>query len=340
VTFLSTTFLFQLVTPPVPGARPQLPLAIRGGLASQIDWNLTIIAAFSFLVHFGVVGSMYSDWMDPVVDSTMTANGLVDLAKSLPAAPVEVPADATSDSHATPTEPRAPASTPRATPSRPSTPKPTTAADEVRLSEALASIEMSTLIALGSQESAVARVLHQSEIPPVDLGQPAASALGTRESTGNGLHFGEGTGAMRPGATRSDLTTLAVLHADPNSGKAGPERDRGGPAAVVTVSPPLTPTGSGDEIGAPRVVAGLRAGFRSCYNAGLNLDPTMSGRVMLSAKVGPNGEVAETGASDNVGLSTGVVQCLLKKLGTAQFDPGHGSTTVKIPAGFLFQPTK
>src|SRR5678815_5086679 len=62
------TFLFQFVAPPPPQPRPQLPLSVKGGLASQIDWTLTIIAAFSFMLHFGLIGAMYSDWMDPPVN--------------------------------------------------------------------------------------------------------------------------------------------------------------------------------------------------------------------------------------------------------------------------------
>jgi hypothetical protein len=86
-----TTFLFQFVAPPPPQPRPQLPLAVKGGLASQIDWNLTIIAAFSFLLHFGLIGAMYSDWMDPVVNDDLTAGGLIDMMKAIPPAPVEAP---------------------------------------------------------------------------------------------------------------------------------------------------------------------------------------------------------------------------------------------------------
>ena len=55
------TFLFQFVAPPPPQPRPQLPLSVKGGIASQIDWTLTIIAAFSFMFHFGFIGAMYSD---------------------------------------------------------------------------------------------------------------------------------------------------------------------------------------------------------------------------------------------------------------------------------------
>src|SRR4051812_6502829 len=87
-----TTFLFQFVAPPPVQPRPQLPLAVKGGLASQIDWTLTIVAAFSFLLHFGIVGAMYSDWMDPIVGDDFNVAGLVDMMKNIPPPPVvEVP---------------------------------------------------------------------------------------------------------------------------------------------------------------------------------------------------------------------------------------------------------
>src|SRR5205085_4795718 len=91
-----TTFLFQFVAPPPVQPRPQLPLAVKGGIASQIDWSLTIIAAFSFLLHFGIVGAMYSDWMDPVVGDDYNVAGLVDLMKNIPPPPAtETPTEAT-----------------------------------------------------------------------------------------------------------------------------------------------------------------------------------------------------------------------------------------------------
>ena len=84
-----TTFLFQFVAPPPVQPRPQLPLAVKGGLANQIDWNLTIIAAFSFMLHFGLIGAMYSDWMDPIVNDDVNVQGLIDLASKVPPAPIE-----------------------------------------------------------------------------------------------------------------------------------------------------------------------------------------------------------------------------------------------------------
>ena len=47
-----TTFLFQFVAPPPAQPKPQLPVSVRSGLSTDIDWTTTIIAAFSFLFHF------------------------------------------------------------------------------------------------------------------------------------------------------------------------------------------------------------------------------------------------------------------------------------------------
>src|SRR6185436_19326829 len=87
-----TTFLFQFVAPPPVQPKPQLPVSVRSGLGSDIDWTTTIIAAFSFLFHFGAVGSIYSDWMDPIVDDEVSVAQLLESVKQLPPPPpVETP---------------------------------------------------------------------------------------------------------------------------------------------------------------------------------------------------------------------------------------------------------
>src|SRR5215813_4761169 len=82
-----TTFLFQFVAPPPIQPKPQLPVSVKAGLANDIDWSTTIIAAFSFLFHFGAVGSIYSDWMDPVVDDEVSVAQLLESVKQLPPPP-------------------------------------------------------------------------------------------------------------------------------------------------------------------------------------------------------------------------------------------------------------
>src|SRR4051812_37067852 len=81
-----TTFLFQFVAPPPVQPKPQLPVAVLRG-ASSIDWNTTIIAAVSFLFHFMLLGAIYSDWLDPIVDDEASVSGVIDSLKSLPPPP-------------------------------------------------------------------------------------------------------------------------------------------------------------------------------------------------------------------------------------------------------------
>jgi hypothetical protein len=108
-----TTLLFQMVVAPVPAARPQLPLSVRASSA-DVDWNLTILVALSFLLHFGFVGALYSDWVDPVVRDAPSVAGLVDLVKNTPRdLPLETPK--TDDSPSKPETPKAEAK--RETPS-------------------------------------------------------------------------------------------------------------------------------------------------------------------------------------------------------------------------------
>src|SRR6187431_11375 len=72
-----TTLLFQLVPSPPVQPTGQLPVAALRR-AGAIDWQTTIIAAASFLAHFLVLGSFYSDWVDPVVDDETSVAGALD----------------------------------------------------------------------------------------------------------------------------------------------------------------------------------------------------------------------------------------------------------------------
>ena len=69
LTLGDATLLFQMVDAPTKAPRPMLPSSVKTSLMDIVDWPLTILVAMSFLVHFGVVGAMYSDWTDRIVTS-------------------------------------------------------------------------------------------------------------------------------------------------------------------------------------------------------------------------------------------------------------------------------
>ena len=330
-----TTFLFQFVAPPPVQPRPQLPLAVKGGIASQIDWTLTIIAAFSFMLHFGVIGAMYSDWMDPVVNEDMTIAGLIDLAKNVPPPIVEdepKPADTgPSDKSDKPA-----AAAPSKAAGGPSKAGSVSDAKAAALAQQAEAMQMQMLAAFGGN-SAVQGALNRSDIPPVDLSGAAASGAGV-SNTGGTLNLGSGGAAVQAGKGGSGLGgVLGGTGAGASTG-AGTGRDVGGPKgdAVLGGTTTTVPVNN-----AERVVAGLRAKFRACYNTGLQSDPTMQGSITISARISPNGEVESATPQGGNGLSDGVQKCIARVVRNANFEaPGGTGSTINIPVKFVQQGAK
>ena len=334
-----TTFLFQFVAPPPIQPRPQLPLAVKGGLASQIDWSLTIIAAFSFLLHFGIVGAMYSDWMDPIVGDDFNVGALVDMMKNIPPPPVvEVPdktdptADKPSDKPADKPKPTGGAGGVKAS-------SPGHSAGQVSDKKAAAlaaqadAMQMQMLASL-SGGSSVQGALNRSDIPPVDLSGAAASNAGVSHGSGD-LKIGGGGAAVQSGGKGGGLAGIGGGTKGEGGGAAGKETAVAGPTGVAQVGGSTATVPISD---ADRVVAGLRGRFRSCYQTGLNSDPSMSGKVIISAKVGPNGEVSSADVAQNTGLSPGVASCIAGVVRRATFSaPGGGGSTLSIPVTFVQQ---
>jgi hypothetical protein len=335
-----TTFLFQFVAPPPVQPRPQLPLAVKGGIASQIDWSLTIIAAFSFLLHFGIVGAMYSDWMDPVVGDDFNVAGLVDMMKNIPPPAVtETPTETNTNPTATATATAAAQPKPSGGAGGKTTSGQSKSAGSVGDKQAAAlaaqadAMQMQMLAALGGGSS-VQGALNRSDIPPVDLSGAAASGAGVAHGTGD-LRVGGGGGAVQGGGKGAGLGGLGGGTKGSGDSSAGQERKVEGPKgdAQISGSSATVPISDAD-----RVIAGLRPRFRQCYQTGLNSDPSMSGKVVITAKVSPNGEVQSADVSSNTGLSASVASCIAGAVKRATFNaPGGGGSTLNIPVTFVQQ---
>ena len=336
-----TTFLFQFVAPPPIQPKPQLPVSVRSGLASDIDWTTTIIAAFSFLFHFGAVGSIYSDWMDPVVDDEVNVAQLLESVKSLPPPP---PIEQPKESDHTAATSAAVADAPKAA-AKGNTGAGKGAAGKSAVGDAraaaisseLAQLDVAMVGALNSRGGATNSVLDRGDTPTGLLDGAAAAGAGVGAGGVAGLHLGAGGGGMvRPGAGGGG--GLAGI-AD-RGGNAGKE----GAGAVAKVKGPVgnasiggAAVSGGAVANAGSVVAGMAAGFRRCYNKGLQEDPNMKGSVRITAKIGPNGEVLSVSPSGS-GLSGTVVSCVAARVSSAQFAPPEGGgATVVIPVTFVSQ---
>jgi hypothetical protein len=330
-----TTFLFQFVAPPPLQPRPQLPLAVKGGLASQIDWTLAIIAAFSFMLHFGVIGAMYSDWMDPIVNEDLAISGLIDLAKNVPPPVIEDDTPKPADTGPTTNDKPSPtASKPVGGQPQGGGPKGGAVSDSkaAALAQQADAMQMQMLAAFGGN-SAVQGALNRSDIPPVDLSGAAASGAGV-STTGGGLSLGSG-GVPVQARGGSGLAGIGGTTAAQAGTGAGTVRDVGGPKGDAQIGGATTTVPVNN---AERVVAGLRAKFRSCYNQGLQSDPTMQGAVTISAKIAPNGEVSSADIASNSGLSDSVAKCIARAVRNANFDaPGGTGSSINIPVKFVQQ---
>jgi hypothetical protein len=334
-----TTFLFQFVAPPPVQPKPQLPVSVRAGLANDIDWTTTIIAAFSFLFHFGAVGSIYSDWMDPIVDDEVDVAQLLESVKQLPPPP---PVEQKEEKEVTASTAAAAAEAP----------KPgggggggkggggkggLSDARATAISNELAQLDVAMVGALNSRGSATNSVLDRGDTPTGLLEGAAAAGAGVGVGGVAGLNMGSGAGGtLRPGAAGSG--GLASIG----------ERGGGAPATAGSATKVKGPVGNaqiggaavsgGSVANASAVVAGMAAGFRRCYNKGLQEDPNMKGSVRITAKIGPNGEVLSASPSGGGGLSGTVVNCVASRVSSAQFAPPEGGgATIVIPVTFVSQ---
>jgi hypothetical protein len=302
---------------------------------SGIDWNTTIIAAFSFLVHFLVLGSLSSDWLDPIVDDELNVAGVIDSLKALPPPPPLEDKPETPDERATPEKPRekvqAAPVVPAATAKAP--PGPLNERQAAALRNQLDQLELRTIGALQSSNGpATAKVL-TGEVALPSLDEAARSSAGIGASTDD-LRLGLGGGVIRPGIG-NDLRSIgsgSLTTGTENKAKAATVSGPKGNANVGGANV------SGGTVGnAARVVAGMRAGFRACYQQGLADNPDAAGNITLAIHVGAGGEVTGVSGSSAT-LPASVVGCVKSRAQAATFDaPEGGSAVISVPVTFIKQ---
>ncbi|MFO0570821.1 MAG: AgmX/PglI C-terminal domain-containing protein [Polyangiaceae bacterium] len=338
VVVANTTILFQFVAPPPVQPKPQLPVSVTQG-ATSIDWATTMIAAFSFLLHFLAIGAVYSDWLDPVFDEEVSVAGLVDSMKALPPPP---PIETKEDVNTEKAEKAEKAEKPAAKSGggkgggAPGKGGPMSGAQAAALSKELDNLEMATIGALSSQGPATAGVLRGGEVPTGALDAAAASGAGVSAGGIGGLNLGSGGGTIRPGMGGSGLAGMGTTGKAGGTGGTGDVKKVEGPKGSANVGG--ANVSGGNVSNAARVVAGMRAGFRSCYNRGLAENPDAQGSIRLTIKVGPGGEVQGVSAAASGNLPGSVTSCVQSRAQAAQFDPPEGgSAVIVVPVSFVKQ---
>ena len=65
----------------------------------------------------------------------------------------------------------------------------------------------------------------------------------------------------------------------------------------------------------------------------------MSGKLLVTVKIGPNGEVSSSAVAANAGLSPAVVACVTGAFKRAKFDsPGRAGASLNAPLTFVLVP--
>jgi len=339
-----TTFLFQFVAPPPIQPKPQLPLAVKGGLASQIDWGFTIIAAFSFLLHFGFAGAVNSDWFDPVVDDDLETAALIQAAKDRPAPPIEEKKEVQED-------PNAKKDKDAKDDSKKGSDAPTkkaggggagagpkgggmTAKQGAALSNELDQLEMKALGSLGGTGPAQSSIMKPGSSAADSSLDAVASKSGGVDTGGSGLKTGAGGGGpLMPG--QGGGKGLAGVGDTKGSGTGGGGGGAGDKSSEIKV--PTGEASTGAAAGASNVkdadsvIARNRWRFKACYNKALASDPNAGGTVKVTVRVGEGGEVisASQASSD---APAGLASCIVSSFQSMKFAaPDGGSATFTVP---------
>ena len=335
-----TTFLFQFVAPPPVQPRPQLPLAVKGGVGSQIDWNLTTIAAFSLLFHFGLVFSFYTSslfpWADPLYESDDMSTRLIDQLKNVPqVTPVQtaVAQDTAAPADTTPTnEPAKPTPQQQQGAAKPTSPGTTNPALASELNKAASDAKIALLAALGGGPAS-SDVLRNDNGASVNMNGLSNGSGGVSNQTNNGLNLNPGGGPLKPGG--GNLSDIRPGGGGGGNTTAGPTE---GPKIKGGVA------GGGAQTSKPMADAEavirsqLHPRARACYEAGLRTNPDMAGKVTITIQVGPDGSVQSANIAQNSGLDARTAGCIASSARNLRFKPpGEGGSTVSAPMSFFKQ---
>lgn len=147
---------------------------------------------------------------------------------------------------------------------------------------------------------------------------------------GRGLVLGHVEEAP-PASSVPPVTVLPTTAPLPAATAAPDDRTVQGPKGDVFIGSITAPTPQPDREG---VLQTLRPRLRSCYQRGLEADPTMNGKLVIQLLVGAYGLVVSSTPTSNTGLSPTVVNCVSNVLHRAQFQP-NGPPTILVPLTFV-----
>jgi hypothetical protein len=88
---------------------------------------------------------------------------------------------------------------------------------------------------------------------------------------------------------------------------------------------------------AARVVAGMRAAFRACYNRALQTDPDAHGALRIRARIAAGGEVTEAKATPSAAFPPLLIPCVEARVRAAQFAPAQDAKPSELSFQIRFE---
>lgn len=125
--------------------------------------------------------------------------------------------------------------------------------------------------------------------------------------------------------------------AGPRSGNATAETAGRNPGAgaVRPGDPCAAPCTGSVEPALEKALQARGAQARSCYNLALEHQPELAGRLVLSVRVGENGETCRAAIAENDLESPEVEACVLQRFRNGQFPPPKGGCAdTRVPLNF------
>ena len=340
------TLLFQFVAPPPIQPRPQLPPSVRGGLVTNLDWNLTssflsvAVVNFAFLLYLKNVDIPRKVAVDALPDSF--AEYIPEVEKPKPKLDVSKLAEKTGEKKAKKAKKVVKRKRAAARPARKRAPVKTcddacqaarAAARRARLAKQVANL--GALKLLGTKGAGTGAT--QNLIGRGDPGRKLDSALrgvsGVRAGgrSGRGLQ-GKGTGGKGSAAGIGDLGGRVGGPGKVGTGQAVAERV---PRAIVKRKAPKI-DGVLDKNTLNRELRRAARGVKMCYQRALKRNPDLSGKISVRIEISTLGRVTSVELeTDTIGDSA-VSACVEGLMKRQRFTPPKdGAAEVVIP--FVFQ---
>jgi len=333
-----TTFLFQLVPPPPVQPKPQLPLGVRGGLTSRIDWSFTVIAACSFLLHFAFAGAVNGDWFDQAIDEERETAQLIEQAKARPQVEIEQPKPQTVDPNANKNDPKVASNSKEpgngktksangsnGTPGK--TNGTSSPLDSAKLSSELDDIGVKAIGSFGDKGPAMSTILKPGQSvadDPLDEIARKKNGIDTEGKLKLGGPGGDFVHGTKPGfnfPVPGDPPTKPVVKPPTEEPK------------IPTID--VNPGPVGPQPGVPKdvdsVIARNRWRFRACFTKEIAGGNTSGGTVNVMVKVGDGGSVISSSSASTT-ASAALTQCVVGSFYSMKFaEPDGGTSQFKVP---------